>query len=94
MTETAQLAYGALAGVVLGLIFFGGLYLTVTRALAADIPALWFAASMLLRTAIALYGFYWISGGDWRRLIAAVAGFYVARTAIARLTRDRGHSCT
>lgn len=94
MTETVQIASSALAGLALGLLFFGGLYLTVVRAMTAKIPALWFSVSLLLRTGIVLYGFYAVTGGDWRRLAASVAGFYAARIAITRLTRNKELPCT
>ena len=89
-----EIALSAMAGLALGLFFFGGLYLTVVRAMTAKIPALWFSASLLLRTGILLYGFYAVAGADWRRLIACVAGFYAARIAITRLTRHKELPCT
>ena len=38
-----------LAGLVLGAIFFGGLWWTVRKGLSSQQPALWFLGSMLLR---------------------------------------------
>ena len=34
-------------------------------------PALWFIGSLLLRTSIALAGFYVVAGGQWDRLCCA-----------------------
>lgn len=72
------------AGVLLGLFFFGGLWWTVRRAVKSGNPALWFAASMLLRTAGTLAGFYFLCGGDWRRFAACLAGFIFARGILTR----------
>jgi F1F0 ATPase subunit 2 len=39
------------------------------------------------RTAVALLGFYAVFRGDWRRLVACLAGFVLARILVTRLTR-------
>ena len=73
-----------LAGVLLGAVFFGGFWWTVRRALPSRQAPLWFSGSLLLRTAIVLVGFYLVSHGDWRRMVACVAGFLAARTVVVR----------
>ncbi|MBP9091917.1 ATP synthase subunit I [bacterium] len=55
------LAIAAVVGVVLGLVFYGGLYWTVSRGLASKQPALWFLFSLLARVSIVLAGFYFVS---------------------------------
>ena len=55
------LAIAAVAGVVLGMVFYGGLYWTVSRGLASKQPALWFLGSLLARVTIVLTGFYFVS---------------------------------
>jgi F1F0 ATPase subunit 2 len=72
---------------LLGALFFGGLWWTVLKGLTSPRPALWFLGSMLLRTGITLSGFYLVSGGDWQRLLACLAGFVIARLVVTRLTR-------
>ena len=54
---------------LLGAIFFGGLWWTVRKGVASRRPALWFLGSLLLRTSIALAGFYVVA----RRPLAAAA---------------------
>jgi F1F0 ATPase subunit 2 len=76
-----------LVGVLLGVIFFGGLWWTIQKGVLSRNPATLFAGSLLLRTAIALAGFYFVSHGDWRKLLACLFGFSVARAWITRLTR-------
>lgn len=55
------LAIAAVVGVVLGLIFYGGLYWTVSRGLVSKHPALWFLFSLLARVSIVIAGFYFVS---------------------------------
>ncbi len=76
------LLLAALGGVLLGTIFFGGLWWTVRTKLSSDLAALWFFASLILRTGVALAGFYFIGQGDWRRLVACLLGFLAARFAV------------
>ena len=83
----------ALAGVVLGGMFFGGLWWTVRHALHARYPALWFVGSALLRMGLVLAGFYWVSlngagqGASWQRLLACLIGFTLARVLVSVRTR-------
>ena len=87
MNEGLSLAFALATGVLLGGVFFGGLWWTVHKAISSRQPALWFLGSMLLRTGIVLSGFYFISGGDWKRLLASLLGFILARLIVTRLTR-------
>jgi F1F0 ATPase subunit 2 len=48
-----------------------------------------FLGSLLLRTSIALAGFYFVSGGHWERLLACLLGFVIARLIVTRLTPQR-----
>jgi F1F0 ATPase subunit 2 len=87
MNEGLSLAFALVAGVLLGGFFFGGLWWTVRKAVSSRQPALWFLGSMLLRTGIVLSGFYFVSGGDWKRLLASLLGFIIARLVVTRLSR-------
>ncbi len=87
MNNALGLLFALLAGLLLGAIFFGGLWWTVRRGLGSQQPALWFLGSMLLRTAMAVSGMYYAMQGDWRRLVVCLAGFLLARICILRLTR-------
>jgi F1F0 ATPase subunit 2 len=87
MNDPLLLLLAGAAGVLLGAIFFGGLWWTVRKGLSARQPALWFFGSMLLRMGIALAGFYFVGRGDWRRLIACLLGFVIARFVVTWLTR-------
>ena len=62
MNEYLFLVGAAVAGLLLGVFFFGGLWLTVRKGLKSQRPALWFVGSMFLRTSVALCGFTWYRG--------------------------------
>jgi F1F0 ATPase subunit 2 len=73
-------------GSLLGLLFFGGLWWTLRRALASPRPALWIGGSLLLRMACVAAGFVAVGAGDWRRLLSCLLGFWLARWLVVRLT--------
>ncbi len=79
-----------MAGGGLGIIFFGGLWWTVRKGVAAPYPALWFFGSGLLRMSMVVAGFYLVGGGQWRRLVACLVGFIIARGVVAWLLRPAG----
>ena len=87
MNEIMTLTLAWMAGVLLGAIFFGGLWWTVRKGVSSKQPALWFLGSMLLRMGIALAGFYFVSGRDWERLLMCLLGFLMARMLVTWLTR-------
>jgi len=87
MNEAMTLTLALMAGAALGAIFFGGLWWTIRKACASERPALWFFGSLVLRMGIALAGFYFVSGGEWKRLVLCLLGFIVARLAVIWLTR-------
>ena len=90
MNETLTLALAWLAGGLLGAIFFGGLWWTVRKGVSSPQPALWFFGSLLLRMSIVLAGFYFVSGGQWKRLVACLVGFIIARVVVTWLMRPSG----
>jgi F1F0 ATPase subunit 2 len=87
MNETLSLVLALVTGVLLGAMFFGGLWWTVQKGVSSKRSALWFFGSLLLRTSIALAGFYFIGRGHWERLLVCLLGFVIARLIVTRLTR-------
>ncbi|MDO9160794.1 MAG: ATP synthase subunit I [Methylophilaceae bacterium] len=83
-----------LAGLLLGAIFFGGLWWTVHKSISSQRPALWLLPSLLLRMSITLAGFYFISDGHWQRLLLCLFGFLMARLTVIWLTRSFGENQT
>lgn len=87
MNETLTLVLALVTGVLLGVMFFAGLWWTVRKGVSSERPALWFLGSLLLRTIITLTGFYFVARGDWQRLLMCLLGFVIARPIVTRLTR-------
>jgi F1F0 ATPase subunit 2 len=87
VNETLSLVLALVTGVLLGAIFFGGLWWTIRRGLVSKQPALWFLGSSVLRTFTALAGFYFVARGHWERLLACLLGFMLARLIVTRLTQ-------
>lgn len=89
MNDPLTLILACAAGVALGTIFFGGLWWTIRKGVTSPRPAIFFLTSVVLRMAIALVGFYFVSGGQWQRLLACLLGFVAARLAVTWLTREK-----
>ncbi len=92
MNETGMLVLAGGAGVLLGALFFGGLWWTVRKGVSSPRPALWFLGSMLVRTGIVVAGFHVVAGGHWQRLLSCLLGFVVARLLITRFIRPRAET--
>jgi len=86
MNETLTWILAAAAGLVLGAIFFGGLWWTVRIGLLSPHPAVWFLGSLVARMSIAIVGFYFVGQGNGMRLMACLLGFFIARLTVTRLT--------
>ena len=87
MNEIWGLVPALVTGVLLGAMFFGGLWWTVRKGVSSARPVLWFLGSLLLRTSMALAGFYIVSDGQWEKLLVCLLGFTIARLTVTRLTR-------
>ena len=94
MNETLSLLLALVAGGLLGVMFFGGLWWTVQKGVSSKHPALWFFGSLLLRTSIALAGFYFVFGGHLERLLLCLVGFVMARFVVTWLALPSGENQT
>lgn len=92
MSETLVLILTLLAGMGLGVFFFGGLWWTVHRAVVSPRPGLWFLVSMVVRTSIVLLGFYFIAAGHLARLVLCLLGFVVARLIVTKISEPNKKS--
>ena len=86
MNDLPALALAWLAGLLLGAVFFGGLWWTVRKGVASARPAVWFLVSLLLRLSLVTAGFYFVGQGDWRRLAACLVGFVIVRILVTRFS--------
>jgi F1F0 ATPase subunit 2 len=85
MNSALRITAAVLEGTALGAVFYLGLWLTVRKGLHSTHPAKLFLASLVLRIGISVAGFYYISRGDWRLLVAGMGGFLLSRTCALRL---------
>jgi F1F0 ATPase subunit 2 len=88
MNKIIPLVLAGMTGLLLGAIFFGGLWWTVRKGVTSTCPAFWFMGSLLLRTAIILAGFYFLSGSHWERFVVCLLGLFVARCVVTLRLRS------
>lgn len=71
-------------GGAVGLFHFGGLWFTIERLTRVRHPEVEFVLSFFLRTSISIAAFFFISGGQWEKILAALAGFLAVRLVMVR----------
>ena len=86
INEYLNMALALIAGVLLGAVFFGGLWWTVRKCVSSKKPALLLIGSFLLRMGIVLAGLYFIARGHWESLLICLLGFIIARLIVMRVT--------
>lgn len=90
MTVVVTVLLALVAGLGLGLIFFGGLWLTVRQLPTRRYSVPLFLGSFVGRTAVVLAGFYFVMDGRWERVLACLAGFIMVRQLlVSRLRSER-----
>ena len=89
MNETLSLVLVLVAGMSLGGLFFGGLWWTVRKGIAARRPAHWFLLSMLTRMGVVLTGFFVIAREDRQRWLLCLLGLILARAVVKHGARSR-----
>lgn len=87
MSEISYMVFAFLSGLLLGALFFGGLWFSVKKAVASNMPALWVLSSFILRVSGALLGFYFIGLGNWKNLVICMMGFIIARFIVIHFTK-------
>ena len=80
MIDVFHISIAFAAGLLLGLFYFGTLWLTVRHLPKTRMPALWALGSFFARTGITLFGFYLATAGHWERLLVCLLGFMVMRS--------------
>ena len=92
MNEIINLLPALLAGIGLGIVFFGGLWLTIQKGLQSKKSGLIFTGSFIVRMTVILLGFYYVGANDWKMMLACLAGFLIARVAITLYTKKQEQS--
>lgn len=93
MSETLMILSSGVAGIGLGVLFFGGLWWTVNRCVSAQRPGLLAFVSLILRMSVTLAGFHVVAGAQWQRLLACLVGFVVARFLATRFIPSLSGRC-
>lgn len=73
-----------LVGAVLGLIFYGGLWLTVDRLPTARHPVWLTLSSFWVRAGVVIFGLLLVIKGGWQHGLIVVVGFTAARFSFSR----------
>jgi len=85
MTALANIILPALSGIVLGAIYFGGLWLTLRRLSTSSQPALLVLGSYMGRLALCLAGFVLVAmTAGLQGILVCTAAFIAARLIIVR----------
>ena len=90
MLDSLHVLDALFLGMGLGVIYFGGLWLTVQRLLSSRWPALMTLGSYYARASIALVGFYLVMDGRLDRLLVSMAGFLLIRIFCVRMLSPAG----
>jgi len=87
MNEAMTLGLAGGAGVLLGAVFYGGLWWTIRQGVSSKQPALWFVGSLVVRMSVAVGGMVLVARGHWERLLLCLLGLVMARLVVTWLTR-------
>jgi F1F0 ATPase subunit 2 len=92
MNEILTLLLAFITGVLLGAMFFVGLWWTIKKGFSSKNPSIWFFSSLLLRMGLTLAGFYFIGRNHWERLLICLLGFLIMRFIVKKLTGLKSES--
>ena len=84
MNDAVHLLTSLTAGMILGIVYFRGLWQTVLRLPDFRRPAWSMSWSFVARVGIVMSGFYFIMDGHLERLAMAMAGFILVRQTLVR----------
>lgn len=84
MAELTPIVVALFAGFGLGLLFFGGLWLTVRALPRSRYPAALMLGSFWGRTAVVVAGFILAIARRWQNALVCLVGFLIARLLLAR----------
>ena len=89
MNNILLLIASFVAGVLLGLAFFWGLWATVKQLGQKRHPVLMILGSLALRFGLVLFGFYLLAQhGGWQQALSAAIGFTLIRVLIVHRLRS------
>ena len=88
--ESLHLIAALAAGIGLGAVYLGALWITVCRLPRLKHGGVWLLGSAWLRIGLLLAAWYWVSDGRWERLLACLLGFVAIRFAATRWAASGG----
>jgi len=90
MIENSLSIIGTLLwGSILGLIYFGGLWFTVSRLTTVKHQAILMLASFVIRNGLMVIGFFPVIRQGWQYALICLAGFAVVRLILIRRVKVR-----
>lgn len=91
MNESIMLILSLASGIIFGLFYFGGLWLTLKSLPNSKQPALLSLSSFLGRSAICLYGFYLVSSSGLEAMAFSLAGFILSKFVLIHRLKSPAH---
>lgn len=91
-SEIGSLILRIPAGILIGVMFYGGLWLTVSRLTRTSSPVLLSVTSLFLRMGLLLVSIWYLSGGRASGILGCTIGLMASRILLTRtslLTGDR-----
>ncbi len=79
-----MVVYPLAVGLVLGVFYYGGLWLVLRRLPQLSHPAVWLTLSLLVRTLTVLFVLYLLFANDWQQLLVAVLGMIISRVLLVQ----------
>jgi F1F0 ATPase subunit 2 len=84
MNSAFLLALSFFMGALLGVFYFGGLWLTIKRLPHSQQPTILSLGSFFARSLVCILGFYLIIGSGIEALLLCLAGFVLTKIALIR----------
>lgn len=86
MNEILSYVLSLAIGIILGMIFFIGLWWTIKKLVSSKHPLVLFFTSIFLRIGLVLVSFYYLGHDDWIKLISCLVGFIIGRFIVIKLS--------
>lgn len=76
-------------GIILGILYFGGLYLTVQKINTVKTPALLMTLSLILRMGLLIGAFFYIAKSGFKDILFALVGVILARLVMTFTVKNQ-----